>query len=277
MDEGSIVKASAILRLGQPSISMQIKKLEDQLQKKLLYRKNKRLVPTEAGEIVYKYATSIFNLGSELLNTMNDRAINHTKIQIGIQGSVPKNLISKLTSFIYSNFDSEISFYDGPQEEIITKILNHKIDVALLNQRPVTTSKNLLYSKRILQSQVVFAGAKKYAPYRNKPIQSFESLPLILPIPNSPLRQSIEYYFNQHDLSINIIAEAEDTIIQKNMAISGNGIIPIMKDAIDTYVKEKQLYILHELEGIKDEVWLVSVKRDVNNPIANYLIKQFTF
>jgi LysR family transcriptional regulator, transcriptional activator of nhaA len=275
VDEGSIVKASEVLRVGQPSISMQIKLLEEQLQKKLFIRKNKRLVPTEEGKIVYDYAYQIFNLGKEMMTTLNDRGDDHIKIQIGVQGSVPKNLISKVTSYVYTHFDAEISVLDGSLEETTSGVINHRLDVALLNHRPLINNKAVLYSKKILESKVVLAGSPSFAHLKNKPIQNFSSAPLILPTSNSPLRQSIEYFFNSHNMKIRMVGEANDTVVQKNMAIYGNGIIAIMEDAIDVHIKNKQLIILKEMEGITDEIWLISRKRDVANPIANKLIKEF--
>lgn len=275
VEEGSIVRASEILRIGQPSISMQIKMLEDQLQTKLFERKNKKLIPTEAGKIVYEYASQIFNLGSEMLNTLNDKAESHIRIQIGVQSSVPKNLISKLTSYIYTQFDSEISVFDGPLDQMTLGVVNHSLDIALLNNRPMIHNRSILYSKKILASQVVLAGAPIFGHLKNKPLSAFSGVPLILPTPLNPLRQSVEYYFNSNGIQMNMVGEANDTIVQKNMAISGNGIIAIMEDAIDNYVKNKQLVVLKKMEGITDEIWLISAKRNVANPIANKLIQDF--
>lgn len=276
VEEGSIVRASEKLRMGQPSISMQIKLLEEQLDRELFERRNKKLIPTEQGKIVYEYASRIFNLGDELITTLDDQTPTHIKIQIGVQGSVPKNLISKLTSYIYKHFDSEISVFDGSMDETMYGIINHKLDIALLNHRPIISNKSILYSKKVLESQVVLAAAPKFAYLKNKPIRDFQSIPLILPASSSPLRQSIEYYFNMKNMQINMVGEADDTVVQKNMAISGNGVVAIMKDAVENYVKSKQLIILKEMEGITDEVWLISAKRDMANPIASKLIKDFS-
>jgi LysR family transcriptional regulator, transcriptional activator of nhaA len=277
VDHGSIAKASEALRIGQPGISMQIKALEEFLGKTLFERKNKKLILTETGQVVYEYAQEIFNLGTEMITTLNDRAYNHIKIQIGIQSSVPKNLVSKITSYIYENFNSVISVYNGSIEEVTMGVVSHKLDIAILNYPPIIKDKTILFSKRILSSPIVMAGSKKFLHLKNKPLQNFSSVPLILPTSQVGLRQMIEQHFNNHGMQMNMVGEAEDTIVQKNMAISGNGIVPIMKDAIDTYVKTKQLFILKELPELQDEIWLVAGKRQIANPIGNKLITDFKF
>lgn len=277
VESGSIAKASEILKIGQPAISMQIKTLEEHLGRELFERKNKKLILTETGQVVFNYACEIFNLGTEMLNTINDRAYNHIKIQIGVQSCLPKNLISKITSHIYKEFNSVISVLNGSSEEIILGVINHKYDVALLNTPPVIKDKTILYSKKILSSPVVLAGSKEFLNLKNAPLSRFKDVPFILPTPDVALRQVVEHHFSKFDISLNMVGEAEDTIVQKNMAIAGNGVVPIMKDAIMNYVKTKQLYILKELNEVQDEVWLVSAKRKMANPIANELITKFSF
>lgn len=276
-DLGSIAKASEVLNVGQPAISMQIKSLEESLGRNLFERRNKKLLLNENGQIVYNYASQIFNLGAELLTTLDDRELNHVKIQIGIQSSVPKNLISKLTSYIYEHFNAVVSIFNGTAEEVILGVINHKLDIAILNHRPVIQDRSIVFAKKILDSNIVLAGSEKFKHLAGSPISDFQGVPLILPTAHSVLRHSVEYYFNQNELKMNMVAEADDTQVQKNMAISGNGVVPILKEAIDGYLKSKQLYILKELEEIHDEIWIVAGKRDISNPIGNKLISEFKF
>lgn len=276
-DLGSIAKASEVLNVGQPAISMQIKSLEESLGRNLFERRNKKLLLNENGQIVYNYASQIFNLGAELLTTLDDRALNHVKIQIGIQSSVPKNLISKLTSYIYEHFNAVVSILNGTAEEVILGVINHKLDIAILNHRPVVQDRSIVFAKKILDSNIVLAGSEKFKHLSGSPISDFQGVPLILPTAHSVLRHSVEYYFNQNELKMNMVAEADDTQVQKNMAVSGNGIVPILKEAIDGYLKSKQLFILKELEEIHDEIWIVAGKRDISNPIGNKLISEFRF
>ena len=68
--EGSLARASAELRLAQSTISGQIRALERSLGEKLFTKSGRRLVLTEIGRIVYRYADEIFGLGRELQDTL---------------------------------------------------------------------------------------------------------------------------------------------------------------------------------------------------------------
>ena len=70
---GSITAACSQLHLAQPTISAQLRNLENALGRKLFTRAGRHLVLTEAGRLVYRYADEIFSLGRELLDTLKDR------------------------------------------------------------------------------------------------------------------------------------------------------------------------------------------------------------
>ena len=65
--EGSISKAAEKLRLGQPTLSAQLKQFEEQLGVRLFDRQHKKLILTEQGKIALNYAQTIFKLGFEMV------------------------------------------------------------------------------------------------------------------------------------------------------------------------------------------------------------------
>ena len=69
--EGSMTAAAKKLRLAQPTLSGQIKQLEDMLGEPLFERRGRRLELTDTGRTVYHYADEIFGLGQELLQSLS--------------------------------------------------------------------------------------------------------------------------------------------------------------------------------------------------------------
>ena len=63
---GSLTRACEELALSAPTISAQLRTLEERLGEKLLAKSGRALVPTEVGRLVYSYADQIFGLGQEL-------------------------------------------------------------------------------------------------------------------------------------------------------------------------------------------------------------------
>ncbi|MED4227764.1 LysR family transcriptional regulator [Neobacillus cucumis] len=82
---GSFTKAAASTYLSQPTLSKSIKKLESELNVELFERSTRKLMLTDAGEIVYKQALTILGATNELTLLINDLMNLPTgKIKIGI-------------------------------------------------------------------------------------------------------------------------------------------------------------------------------------------------
>jgi LysR family transcriptional activator of nhaA len=88
---GSIARACEELRLAQPTIGGQLRPLEESLGEKLFCRQGRRLVLTDAGKVVYRYAEEIFTLGTELTDVLKGRPRNRPiRLVVGISDLIPK-------------------------------------------------------------------------------------------------------------------------------------------------------------------------------------------
>ena len=70
---GSLTKACEELALSAPTVSAQLRTLEERLGEKLLAKSGRNLVPTEVGKLVFGYANEIFTLGQEMLDALEQR------------------------------------------------------------------------------------------------------------------------------------------------------------------------------------------------------------
>ena len=70
---GSLTRACEELALSAPTVSAQLRTLEERLGEKLLAKSGRNLVPTEVGKLVYSYANEIFTKGQELLDALEQR------------------------------------------------------------------------------------------------------------------------------------------------------------------------------------------------------------
>ena len=68
--EGGVGRAAQRLRLSHPTVSAQVKALEDMLGERLFEKRGRGLVLTEMGRVVYDYADEIFTIGRELVSAV---------------------------------------------------------------------------------------------------------------------------------------------------------------------------------------------------------------
>ncbi len=90
--EGSLTRAAHRLRITQSAVSVQLKKLEDDLGQRLFERRGRGLVLTNAGRIALDYAESIFALGEELVEALEQegRAARQT-LHVGVLATLSRN------------------------------------------------------------------------------------------------------------------------------------------------------------------------------------------
>ena len=89
--KGGVRKAAEALHVSQPSISAQLRLLEESLGQKLFRRSGRNLVLTETGQLVLNYADEIFSAGRELMNAVKQRPGKHAvRLNIGLTDSFPK-------------------------------------------------------------------------------------------------------------------------------------------------------------------------------------------
>jgi LysR family transcriptional activator of nhaA len=271
--EGSIARAAERLRIGQPTLSTQLKQLEDSLDKELFERKNQRLHLSESGKLAYQYAEQVFNLGSEMIEVLEERMPNNrVHVQIGALDSVPKSIILKTILQAYKLGNCHVSVLEGDGGQLLRELSSHKIDLLLANYPPQADTKSI-HAKAISKLKVVVCGAPKFKDLRKNFPHSLEGQPFIFPTVHSQLRRELEHYFKLKEIRVDQTAETQDTSLQLLLGQEGVGLIPIAEVAAQDLIKEKKLVVLGTLEGIFEEIWLASASRKIENPIAAKLMK----
>ena len=95
--EGSVTAAAAALQLSQPTISGQVKMLEESLDEKLFRRVGRNLELTEMGKMAYRYADEIFTLGREMQDMFAGRTDRVSeKLTLGVSDLLPKLILYRL-------------------------------------------------------------------------------------------------------------------------------------------------------------------------------------
>ncbi len=148
--EGTIARASEELRLAQPTISGQIRVLEEQLGEKLFQRSGRNLVLTDMGRVVYRYADDIFSLGRELMDTLKDRPTGRPmRFQVGVADEVTKIIAYRLLEpAMRLPQQVQIVCRDGPPDRLLTELATHNLDLVIADAPISPTIKVKAFSHR---------------------------------------------------------------------------------------------------------------------------------
>ena len=266
---GTVAKACAELRLAQPTISAQIRVLEDTLGEKLFVRSGRYLVLTEMGRVVFKYADDIFSLGQDLLNTVKGRGSGRPmRLAVGIADAVPKLLASKLLKSAFSVAGAtRIVCWEDKIDRLLADLAIHGLDLVIADTPAPLNIKVQAYNHLMGESGVtLFAPAKLAARYRRNFPQSLESAPMLLPTTNAMLRRLLDDWFVRKDIHPNIVGEFEDSATLKAFGQEGHGLFPGSSVMEKEICRQYQVQVVSRVDSVKQRFYAITVERRLKHP-----------
>ena len=226
-EEGTVSKAAAKLRLGQPTLSAQLKQFEGTIGVQLFERHHKKLVLTEQGKVALDYSKNIFRMGSEMYEVLHDRLKPlKPSLHLGALDSIPKQIVLQLVKHAFRISPCQITLSEGKSDELIRELTAHSMDLMVTNFLPAGTDGKGLYPKSIAKKNVAFYGGPKFKTLRKGFPKSISGAPMVLPTYDSKLRQDLDHWAKLNKIELNIIIESQDISVKKLMAISEIGLIP---------------------------------------------------
>lgn len=275
-EEGTVSKAAEKLRVGQPTLSAQLKQFEDSLGVQLFERSHKKLTLTEHGKVALDYAKNIFRMGSEMYEVLHDRLKPlKPSLHLGALDSVPKQIVLHLVKHAFRISPCQITLSEGKSDELLRELTAHRLDLMVTNFLPAGTDGKGLYSKSITKKNVAFYGAPRFKILRKGFPKSISGVPLILPTHDSKLRQDLEHWAKLNQIELNIVIESQDISVKKLMAINEMGIIPTATHTVTGQIARGELLELGQLKGVYEELFLITAQRKIENPIASKLKDSF--
>jgi len=275
-EEGSVSKAAEKLRLGQPTLSAQLKQFEDSIGVKLFERQHKKLILTEQGRVALDYARSIFKMGSEMYEVLHDRITpQKISLHIGALDSVAKQIIVQLAKHAYKNANCLITLVEGKSDELLRELVAHRVDILVTNFLPAGVDAKGLSHRLLTKKNVGIYGAPSFRPLRKNFPQSISGEPIILPTYDSKLRYDLDHWSKSQGIAFNAIAEGQDISVKKLMAVNGLGLIPAATHTVTRQILAGELIEVGQLKGVYEELFLVTASRKLENPVAAHILKSF--
>ncbi len=267
--EGSIKQARDVLSLSQPALSAQLRALEDAIGEKLFSRVGRKLVLTDVGKVVYRYADEIFSLGRELTNTLKGHGTQRPiRLVVGIAEVVPKMVAYKLLKAAYKQFEHmRIVCWEGRLERLLGELALHTLDI-VLTDTPVPPIVSIEAHSHLLgESGVALFGPEHLAShYRRKFPQSLDGAPFLLPTPNSMLRRGLDEWFRKRGVEPFIVGEFEDGATMQAFAQEGHGLFPGSSVVESEISRQYQVRKVGHVTGVKQRFYGITVERRLKHP-----------
>ena len=267
--EGSIAVASRTLRLAQPTISAQIRVLEESLGSPLFVRAHRRLTLTDSGRVVFRYADEIFGLGRELVEALKERPLGRSMaLNVGLTSVVPKLIAYRLIEPALAAAPVvAIHVFEDRFSQLLPRLANHELDV-VLSDSPISAESNVrAFNHPLGTSGVTFFATPALATkYRRKFPASLDGAPMLWPTAPSLLRRELERWFARIGVSPKIVADFDDSALLKVFGQAGRGVFvgpSVIEDAI---VRQYDVAIVGRTDEIVERFYAITVQRRIAHP-----------
>ncbi len=267
--EGSVAKACQLLHLAQPTISGQIRALEQSLKTALFERSGRNLVLTETGRTVYRYADEIFSLGRELQDTLRSRPTGRAvRFLVGVADALPKLIAHRLLEpALHLPDEVQVTCFDGDPDHLIAKLALHELDL-VLSDVPANPRLGFRAFNHLLgECGVTFFGTDELAQkYRKGFPESLQGAPFLMPTGNVALRRSLEQWFDSLGIRPRIQGEFADSALLKAFGQVGQGLFAA-PSVVEADVKRMyRVAVVGRDDSICERFYAVSVEKRIKHP-----------
>lgn len=267
--EGTVAKASEKLHVTPATISIQLRDLEKSLGVKLFRKAGRGLALTDTGLAVQAYANDIFATGQELLDMVQGRPVGGpTILRVGIKDVMPKLVAYQLLEpTLRLPNEVHLRCFEGDLERLISDLAIHQLDVVLSDTPIDPNLKVRAFSHLLGESEVMIVGTKSLAKKLSPRFpRSLDGAPILLPMQNSVLRRSLDYWFGLHSLRPKIVGEFDDSAMLKMMGQAGVGVFPVVKAISKQVCKMYGVEPIATLPNITEKFYALSIERKVKHP-----------
>jgi LysR family transcriptional activator of nhaA len=267
--EGSIARATGVLRLAQPTISAQIRQLEQQLGEPLFERRGRSLVLTDVGRTVQGYADEIFSLGRELTVAVRSRPGGRPlRFALGITDAIPKLVAHRLLEPVFRLGEPvHLVCREGASSRLLADLALHALDL-VISDAPIPPRVGVRGFSHLLGEcgVAIFGGATLAAKHRSRFPRSLDGAPFLLPTDDQALRRSLEQWFAGRAIRPRVVGEFDDSALLKVFAQAGRGLFA-GPDAVEREIaKQYGVRVVGRCEGVRERFFAISAERRLAHP-----------
>lgn len=272
----NLTRAARELGLAQPTVSAQIRALESRLGVPLLARSGRNIELTEAGRIVFRHAAEMFRISAEIPDAIVGASQGHSRVlHVGTSDFVPKPIIRRILEPLMSEEPTmRVICREWRIDELLAGLGIFNLDLVIADRAHPNSGEIPAISQPILESPMAIYAVPSLARQLRRGFpQSLQGAPLLLPVPSTSLRESVDRWLDSIGVQPLIVAEFEDRELLKTFGGAGHGAFPA------TAIIEREVRAQFGVErvgwirGVRETYFALAIRRHAMHPMVRKLLK----
>jgi len=269
-EEGSLSRASRRLAVTKPTISGQLRQLEDRLGVELFDRSNGRLRLSSAGRAAFRYTTAMFTAGTDLVKHFHtERESQRARLRIGVAASVTSATTASLFDPLLDLERVQLDIRSGSHSQLRGELMRSEIDVLLTDTRPTDAHADELEVQLVREEPLVAAGRADLEASYSSLAETLQHRPLLHYVHEADLYATVERLLAALEVEPDVVAYASDVRTLASLAVGCDGIVLAPVDALVPFLESGKLIELHRPPQVVSRTYAVVVTRQ-----ARELVRQ---
>ena len=222
---GSFTRAAEMLHVSQPTVTTQVRQLEELYKVELFHRTGRRVRPTEIGERLLQQSRQIFSLEAESVQLLRDAGeLRSGHLHVAAVG--PSHVTKMLVAFNQKFPGVKISVSTGNSQDVLDRLLDYSADVGVLAQ--VFRDRRFVSVPYSDHPIVIFcSSAHRFARRRSIRTSDLQGEKLILRESGSTTRKAIEAALKSAKVEPEVVMEVASREIIREAVAQGVGVAAV--------------------------------------------------
>lgn len=286
---GRVASAASHLKISQPSLSSQLRVLEEALDLKLFKKKGRTNELTEAGSFIYGYCRQMFELSEQMREGASNRlSAVMRRMHIGVSDEIDRSFVVEIISQFLKNHGlaqrPSVVVTSGTHSKLMNMLRFRELDAVISELAPTDLDFHLLSRAEVPVALVCSAKWKtRTSTSKLRPAEAIRELvgredaEWVMPPERFRLRSDTDSFFANNALKGRVVFESDvmESIIRSVIDEVGLAFLPVLY--IVREMKEKSLQVLGPKGGYwKYRLWLTCHKQNRDELVMTSLARSFT-
>ncbi|MBU1188021.1 MAG: LysR family transcriptional regulator [Gammaproteobacteria bacterium] len=273
--DGNLTRTATRLHVSQSALSMQIRQLEEMTGHGLFNRTGRRLVLTETGQIVLRYANGIFRQGEELETFLRDGLQSQRqRLRIGVVSTLSRNFADSFLAPLLPQANITLELQSARLDDLLNRLSTHALDIVLSNVNVLSSVDELWLSQLLARQPVSVIGPAAGALHGKQFPHDYSSFRWLLPSSKSEVRSAFDALCSQWQFEPDVLAEVDDMAMLRLLARDSGALAVMPKVVVRDEIARGELCEYTQLPNVFEQFFAITIKKQYQPSALSSLLEQ---